>query len=222
VSDDTLKHRLEAQLQADRSSRSSEELAGSEAGVARAELALRASTVPAVGDRAPGFELPNVGGEQISLASLLRRGPAVVTFYRGGWCPYCNLQLRAYQAVLSKIERLGGQLVAISPQLPDHSLTTAERNELGFEVLSDVGNVVAGRYGLVFQVVEGSMRELERLDDVNGDDARRLPVPGTFVINGKGRVEYAFVDPEYRHRAEPDDVVAAVAAVTAVTSTQMR
>jgi peroxiredoxin len=222
MSDATLKRALEAQLLTDQRSRSSDELAGSEASIARAKLALGESTVPAVGDQAPGFELPNVRGEQVSLASLLRRGPAVVAFYRGGWCPYCNLQLRAYQAVLPELEGLGGQLVAISPQLPDHSLTTAERNELGFEVLSDVGNVVADGYGLVFEMVEGSMRELERLDDVNGDDARKLPVPGTFVISGKGRVEYAFVDPEYRHRAEPDEVVAAVAAVMAGSSTQAR
>jgi peroxiredoxin len=222
MSDDTLKRQLEAQLLTDQHSRSSEELAGSEAGIARARLALEESTAPALGDQAPGFELPNARGEQVSLASLQRRGPVVVAFYRGGWCPYCNLQLRAYQAVLPEIERLGGRLVAISPQLPDHSLATAERNELGFEVLSDVGNVVAQSYGLVFQVVEGSMRELQRLDDFNGDDDRRLPVPGTFVIDARGRVEYAFVDPEYRHRAEPCEVVAAVAAVTAASSTQVR
>src|SRR5271154_4610816 len=92
------------------------------------------------GDQAPDFTLPDGSGRPVSLSERLRVGPAVVTFYRGGWCPYCNLQLRAYQRALEEITALGGKLVAISPQLPDGSLTTAETNKLTFDVLSDVGN----------------------------------------------------------------------------------
>ena len=103
---------------------------------------LRASFVmeAAIGvdDQAPDFALPDAQGKMLSLSHLLESGPAVVTFYRGGWCPYCNIQLRAYQAALPEMVALGAQLVAISPQLPDGSLSTAETNELTFDVLSDV------------------------------------------------------------------------------------
>jgi peroxiredoxin len=104
------------------------------------------------GDLAPNFRLPNASGRSVSLAGLRRSGPVVVTFYRGGWCPYCNLQLRAYQQVLGEITALGGRLVAISPQLPDGSLSTAEMNKLSFDVLSDVGNCVARSFGLVYSL----------------------------------------------------------------------
>src|SRR5882724_685942 len=87
------------------------------------------------------FRLPNPSGRRpVSLAGLRRGGPAVVTFYRGGWCPYCNLQLRAYQQVVGEITRLGAKLVAISPQLPKGSMSTAEINRLSFDVLGDIGN----------------------------------------------------------------------------------
>ena len=95
------------------------------------------------GDYAPDFTLPNPSGRAVSLHALLGSGPAVVTFYRGGWCPYCNLQLRAYQQALGEITALGAKLVAISPQLPDGSMSTAETNRVSFDVLSDVGNRVA-------------------------------------------------------------------------------
>ena len=104
------------------------------------------------GNYAPDFTLPNPSGRPVSLAGLLRGGPAVVTFYRGGWCPYCNLQLRAYQQVLGEITALGAKLVAISPQLPDGSMSTAEMNRLSIDVLSDIGNRVARSFGLVYSL----------------------------------------------------------------------
>ena len=121
----------------------------------------------------------------MSLYDLLQSGPAVVTFYRGGWCPYCNIQLRAYQAVLPDITELGARLVAISPQLPDGSLSTAEANELTFDVLSDLGNDVARRFGLVWSLAEELRAALrsnnKALPDINGDDSWELPVPATYV-----------------------------------------
>ena len=107
-----------------------------------------------VGAIAPDFRLPDVKGNAVSLFDLLRRGPVVVAFYRGGWCPYCNIQLRAYQAALPEMTALGARLVAISPQLPERSLATAEADELTFDVLSDVGNGAARRFGLVYSVPE--------------------------------------------------------------------
>jgi Peroxiredoxin len=100
-----------------------------------------------VGDRAANFTLPDALGRPVSLAQRLAEGPAVVTFYRGGWCPYCNIQLRGYQRSLPEIAGLGGKIIAISPQLPDGSLAMVEANKLEFDVLSDIGNGVARSFG---------------------------------------------------------------------------
>jgi peroxiredoxin len=105
-----------------------------------------------MGDSAPDFILPDAHGEPVRLYSLLRDGHVVVVFYRGGWCPYCNLHLRGFQRHLAQFRELGAQILAISPQLPDNSLSTQEKNELAFPVLSDVGNKVARQFGIVFEL----------------------------------------------------------------------
>lgn len=168
----------------------------------------------AVGDDAPDFTLPNTLQRQISLTSVLRAGPAIVTFYRGGWCPYCNIQLRAYQRALPEIAGLGGQILAISPQLPDASLSASEKNALEFDVLSDVGNGVGRSFGLVYSLPE-ELREALRLNkkalpEINGDESWELPVPATFVIGQDRRVALAHIDVDYRRRLSPDDIVAAL------------
>lgn len=163
-------------------------------------------------DQAPDFDLPNAQGDRIKLSDLYGRGPVVLTFYRGGWCPYCNIQLRAYQAILTDITAVGARLVAISPQLPDGSLSTAARNALSFDVLSDVGNVVARRYGLVYALAE-ELRAALRANDkalpgINGDESWELPVPATYVIGKAGGVRLAYLDVDYRNRLEPEAVLA--------------
>jgi peroxiredoxin len=110
------------------------------------------------GQRAPDFQLSEASGQQVQLAALLAKGPVVLTFYRGGWCPFCNLQLRAYQSVLPKIHRLGAELVAISAQTPDFALTDVEQKALTFPVLSDPHNTVARAYGLVHTLSEALQR----------------------------------------------------------------
>jgi peroxiredoxin len=169
------------------------------------------------GDVAPGFTLPDAQGRHVSLARLLEAGPAVVTFYRGGWCPYCNIQLRAYQAMLPEMTTLGARLVAISPQLPDGSLSTAAANELTFDVLSDVGNTVARHFGLVWSLPEELRAALrsnnKALPGINGDDSWELPVPATYVIARDGRVALAAIDVDYRNRLEPEAILAALRAL---------
>jgi peroxiredoxin len=169
------------------------------------------------GDHAPDFTLPDHRGNLVSLAKLLEVGPVVVTFYRGGWCPYCNIQLRAYQAILPEISALGARLVAISPQLPDGSLSTAEGNKLTFDVLSDAGNQVAHKFGLVWSLPE-ELRDALRssnkaLPDINGDDSWELPVPATYVIARDGRVGVAGIDVDYRNRLEPEAILIALRAM---------
>jgi len=167
-----------------------------------------------VGDQAPDFTLPDAQGGQVSLTDLLREGPVVLTFYRGGWCPYCNLQLRAYQDFMAGFQALGARLVAVSPQTPDNSLSTAEANALSFDVLSDVGNHVARDYGLAYTLpveLQEALTSVNKiLPDINGDGEWDLPVPATFVIDGDGRIALAHLDIDYRERLDPEDIVAAL------------
>ncbi|MEM7628319.1 MAG: peroxiredoxin-like family protein [Planctomycetota bacterium] len=165
------------------------------------------------GDAAPAFELEHATGERVSLSGLLARGPVVLVWYRGGWCPYCNLTLRAYQQRLDEIGSLGATLVAITPEVPDRSLSTAEKNRLGYRVLSDPGNVVARAFGLVFEL-PGEIHEQYQgafdLHGFNGDESGELPLAATHVIAPDGRVSWAFLSADYRERAEPADVIAAL------------
>lgn len=162
---------------------------------------------------APDFMLPDPKGRLVRLHSLLSQGPVVLVFYRGGWCPYCNLHLRGFQRALPELKKFGAQVVAVSPQLPDNSLSTQEKDQLTFPVLSDVGNKVATRFGVVFQLGE-QLQELYRrsghpLDLFNGPDGEQhLPLPATFLIDRKGRIRLAHVDADYTQRLDPDDVVA--------------
>ncbi len=166
------------------------------------------------GDKAPDFALPNVNGETVQLSQLLAKGPVVLVFYRGGWCPYCNLALRSYQAILPEIQLAGATLVAVSPQTPDNSLSASEKMALSFPVLSDSGNKVAREYGLVFtvspevQAIQQSMG-LD-LSKVNGSDTWELPFPGSYVIAQNGTIALAFLDPDYTHRLEPDAILTAL------------
>jgi peroxiredoxin len=169
----------------------------------------------AVGDRAPGFSLPDALGRTVSLAALLAEGPAVTVFYRGEWCPYCNLQLHALQAALPAIRELDATLVAISPQAPDHSLSLTEKHALAFPVLSDLDQETIRSYRLQFSL-SGDLEDLlvntfqKDPRDQNADHSRSLPVPAAFVIDQGGVVQAAFVSADWRIRAEPSDIVAAL------------
>jgi peroxiredoxin len=172
----------------------------------RADFALERAVK--VNETAPDFALPDAARKSVVLKDLLRSGPVVLTFYRGGWCPYCNIQLRAYQSVLPQISALGARLVAISPQLPDNSLDTVNKNTLTFDVLSDVGNEVARSYGLVYSLPEEIRAALrsnnKALPLINGDESWELPVPATYVIARDRLVALAYTEVDYRKRLEPE------------------
>jgi peroxiredoxin len=169
-----------------------------------------------VGAKAPDFSLPDSTGKVVTLSGLLARGPAVVTFYRGGWCPFCDLQLRAYQGALMQVHDLGGELVAISPQTPDYALSDVENKQLTFPVLTDARNHVARAYGLVFalsDVLKGLQTSFGNpIPKFNGDDSWELPMPGTFVLDVKGVVRLSHVDPNYMLRLEPSAILDALRA----------
>lgn len=174
-----------------------------------------AKTALQVGDRAPSIVLSNAKGETVDVKALLKKGPVIVAFYRGGWCPYCNLELRAFQRILAGIEAAGASLVAISPEKPDDTLSTSENNALSYEVLSDVGQKVGRAFGLVYEFSE----ELKSVYNGFGldipakngaTDEWSLPISATYVIDQNGTIIYAYTDPDYRDRADPADVIAAL------------
>ncbi|MEM9828997.1 MAG: peroxiredoxin-like family protein [Bacteroidota bacterium] len=165
------------------------------------------------GDQAIDFTLPNAQGQLVSLSDYLNQGSVVLTWYRGGWCPYCNITLRALQQALPKIKAEGANLLALTPELPDKSLSTQEKNELEFEVLTDQDNQVAREYGLVFKLTPEVSELYKRnfsLQEYNGNDSDELPLAATYVIDQKGEIRYAFLDAEYRHRAEPEQIIKAL------------
>jgi peroxiredoxin len=172
----------------------------------------------AVGERAPNFRLPNAAGEEVELASRLATGPVVLSFYRGEWCPYCNLELRALQAALPRFQGHGASLIAISPQSPDHSLSVAEKNELNFDVLSDVHQEAIRAFRVQF-TVPADLQDLHRnvfhndLSARTADGSWDLPVPATFVIDRGGIIRARYVSADYRTRMDPDDIEAALAAI---------
>ncbi len=172
-----------------------------------------------VGERAPDFSLPDALGHVISLSTLRAHGPVVVTFYRGEWCPFCNMQLRALQRAVPRFRALGATLVAISPQSPDHSLSLTQKHDLDFAVLSDLDQSVMRAYRVQFQL-SGDLEDLQvnvfRNDPAlqNADHSRSLPVPSTFVIDRDGVVRAAFVNPDWRTRVEPADVEAVLASLS--------
>ncbi len=171
-----------------------------------------------VNEIAPDFSLPNPTGKSVRLAEVLKKGPVVVTFYRGSWCPYCNLQLRAYQEILNQIHQFGADLVAISPQTPDHSMTIQEKHDLKFHVLSDIANKIANEYKLVFTLPDYLIENYKQMGlDIpshNGDHTWSLPIPATYVIGTDRRIRYAFVNPDYTKRAEPDEILAILKEMT--------
>lgn len=169
------------------------------------------------GAPAPRFTLPNALNQPVALDALLAQGPVVVTFYRGAWCPYCNVQLKAYQDHLTEMQALGATLVAISPQAPDDALTMKEKNDLRFEVLSDAGNVVARQFGLVFTVVPHiqkiSLQIGSDLTQANADGTWDLPVPATYVLDRAGIIRLAYLEGDYTQRLEPAQILAALRAL---------
>jgi peroxiredoxin len=171
-----------------------------------------ARTMLKVGNRAPQFMLRNAKGEIVDIGALRKKGPVIVTFYRGGWCPYCNLELKAFQEILPEIKAAGASLVAISPEKPDATLSTTEKNALAFEVLSDVGQKVGRAFGLVYQFTDelrsayrGFGHDMPAHNGTPGEWA--LPVSATYVIDRDGTIIYAYTDVDYRDRADPRGVL---------------
>ncbi len=162
-----------------------------------------------VGEKAPNFTLNNVLGKPVALSDYLKKGKVVLTWYRGGWCPYCNLTLHQLQEELPNFQLNGANLIALTPELPDNTISTAEKHDLKFEVLSDLGNKIANEYGIVFKLtdeVADMYNKSFKLNNYNGDTSNELPLAATYIINENGEIIYAFLDADYRNRAEPAEL----------------
>ena len=183
-------------------------------GTAELKASGQAERARKVGDRAPEFALSDAGAEIVRSADLLARGPLVVSFYRGVWCPYCNTELQALEAFLPQIEELGGSLVAISPQSPANGRKSARQNKLSFPILSDQGNQVAAAFGLQYHLPDYLIELYKQLGNdlplVNGDPSWILPIPARYVIGQDGVIRYANVSADYTQRPEPEDMLPAL------------
>jgi len=173
-----------------------------------------------VGDRAPSFTLQDPEGNAVASSALLAGGPLVVSFYRGVWCPYCNMELQALEAARLEFERLGAKLVAISPQTPVNSRKSVRQNKLSFPILSDTNNDLASAFGLKFALPD-YLVELYRslkndLPAFNGDPSWTLPMPGRFVIAPDRTIVYAEINPDYTRRPEPEAMLPALQKVARV------
>ncbi len=163
-----------------------------------------------IGDRARAFDLPDQDGASVGSAALLEKGPVVLSFYRGVWCPFCNIELKALEEVLPEIKARGASLVAISQQTPVNSRRSQRENGLTFPILSDAGGEVGETFGLRWVVPE-EMREVHRklggpLPTFNGEDSWTLPMPARYVIGQDGVIAYAEVNPDYTRRPEPSNL----------------
>lgn len=163
------------------------------------------------GQLLPSFNLKNIEGKPVSIEEFQSQF-LVISFYRGGWCPYCNLELKALQNILPELKELDTELIAITPETPDNSLTTSEKNELAFEVLSDIDNAYAKSLGLVFKLPK-DLQDVYKgfgieVDKHNGNDDFELPMPATYIVNKDREVIYSFVPEDYTERFDPEDILA--------------
>lgn len=167
------------------------------------------------GDLALEIKLPNAVEKEVSLFNTLEDNDfVVISFYRGGWCPYCNFEMKALGDINDELNELNAKIIAISPETPDQSLTMQEKHDLKFEVLSDANNIVAKQYGLVFSLDE-RLRPIYESFGIDipastGNDSYEIPMPATYVVNKKKEIIFSFIDENYKKRCEPQDILDAI------------
>ncbi|QOZ25033.1 peroxiredoxin-like family protein [Bradyrhizobium sp. CCBAU 51753] len=172
------------------------------------------------GDVAPSFSLTDPDGNVVNSADLLKRGALVLSFYRGVWCPYCNMELQALEAARPEFEKYGASLVAISPQTAPNSRKSVRQNKLSFPILSDANGELAEAFGLRFRLpdylVELYKQLKNDLPSFNNDPSWTLPMPGRYVIGQDGVILYSEVNPDYTRRPEPEDMIPVLQQAAAV------
>jgi peroxiredoxin len=179
-----------------------------------------ASRAKKAGDVAPSFSLRDPEGNVVSLAELLKKGPVVLSFYRGVWCPYCNMELQALEAAKQAFDKYGASLVAISPQTAPNSRKSVRQNKLSFPILSDVKGAVGEAFGLRFELPDYLVELYKGLKNdlptFNDDPSWSLPMPARYVIGQDGTILYSEVNPDYTRRPEPEDMIPVLQQAAAV------
>jgi len=165
-----------------------------------------------VGDKASNFTLENSKGENISLSKLLENGSVVLSFNRGNWCPFCNLEFKALQESVTEIKNAGANLVVISPQLPIMSRELKNKNGFEYDILYDKDNLVAKEFGIAF-ALPMALRPIHEAFGMdipahNGDNSFELPLAATYIINKSGEVIYAYLNANWMERGEPEEYIA--------------
>lgn len=164
-----------------------------------------------VGAKMPSFSLKDIGGKTVDSDDLLKKNNLVIVFYRGAWCPFCNLYLQNLQKHAAQIKEAGGSIVAISVENPDNSSSVARKNELQFTVLSDPKLEVARKFGIVYQLPKETDETYKSrgLDVAKHNEMERaeLPLGATYIVDQKGKIVYAFLETDYKKRAEPEVII---------------
>ena len=164
-----------------------------------------------IGEKIPNFSLKNAKNEVVNSSDILKNGKMIIAFYRGSWCPYCNLELKALQEEISEFKEKNATLVAISPQSPDNSLTVIEKHHLTFEVLTDKDNVFAKQLGIVFELQDFVLPYYHALgidlSSFNENTNNSLPIPAVFVVNESSKIIYKFADANYMNRIDIDELL---------------
>ena len=167
--------------------------------------------IVSVWEKFPEITLPNADGQEVSISKLLEKWPLVISFYRGGWCPYCNLELKALQNLLPEFEKVNAQIVAISPETPDSSIETKNKNEIKFEVLSDIWNVLSKELKLTFnlkkEIIDIYTKFGLDVEKHNGNKLFELPLPATYVVGTDWIIKFAQAQTDYTKRTEPSDIL---------------
>ena len=168
--------------------------------------------VLAAGDKMPDFELPDQHGKMRRFYDYLKSSPVVLNIYRGGWCPYCNFEMKALSEALPAIRAKGANLIGMSPEVPSKAEATASTNGIEIDILSDAGNAVSEKLGLVFELPEVLRPIYQKfgidIPAYNGDESFRLPLPATYIVEQDGRIRYVYVNADYTERMEPSDIIA--------------
>jgi peroxiredoxin len=163
-----------------------------------------------VGDRAPDFTLTNTRGKRVALSTLLKKGPVVLFWYRGNWCPYCDAYLQAFSENLPSIYELGASILALSPELSEKAVVTRKENHVWYSILHDKNNQVARQYKLVYKLPDEILtgfKDIINLEENNGTTSNELPITATYVVDQNRTIQYAFVDFDHTKRADPNDVI---------------
>ncbi|UOX33599.1 AhpC/TSA family protein [Flavobacterium sediminilitoris] len=166
------------------------------------------------GDKIPTIELPNATGKIISIQEQIKKGKVIIAFYRGGWCPYCNLELKALQEILPQIKEKGASLIAITPETPDNSLNTIEKNNLEFEVLTDKDNKTASKFNLTYklpkELLDIYLNFGINLEKSNNNQLGELPIAATYVVDTKGTIIFDYIKEDYKLRASTEAIIASL------------